>query len=635
MTAVLGVDIGGTFTDFFLLKEGTVNTLKIPSTPHNPAEAVIEGVKRLGGAAYIAHGTTHATNILIEKKGARIALITTKGFRDLLEIGRQNRPKLYDFFVQKPKPLIPREDRYEIEERIDAHGNVIHPLNPADLEELDVDGYEAVTVCFLFSYINPVHEQRVKNEIDIPVSVSSDVLPEFREYERLSTTVINTYLMPAMSRYLRLLEQSMDAKLRIIQSNGHTLRSENARMVPAKTILSGPAAGVKAAIFLSHLMGAKNVITMDMGGTSCDVSLVENTTPTMTTESVIDGYPIRFPSIAIHTVGAGGGSIAWIDHGLLRVGPESMGADPGPACYSLGGDTPTVTDANLLLGYLPAVLADGTELDAKKSYTAIKNLGEQIDLDPIETALGILRVADANMSSAIRVVSVQRGHDPREFSLFVFGGAGPLHSGRIAEEIGIEKILIPQYSGVLSALGTLVSVPAYDFAQSYITPLKDCSPLKLEEIYDQIERKGASFIETVKKRERFMDLRYEGQSYEITIPIDSLDLREIEKKFHTAHKKLYGYTSECVELVTLRTTISGEAIPLEIQPAAECNLHQYEREVYVDGMRKVPVYLHKTLPPQMRLEGPCIVEGPEATVLIRPNERGIVDAYRNIILTRR
>jgi len=320
---------------FFLIKDGSVKTLKIPSTPDNPAKAVLEGVKRLGNIEYFAHGTTHATNILIEKKGAKIALITTKGFRDIIEIGRQNRPKLYDFFVKKPTPLVERKDRFEVEERIDSEGRIIKSLNRRDVKKLDLSSYEAVTVCFLFSYINPIHEKEVKTLVNIPVSLSSEILPEFREYERFSTTVINAYVMPAMEKYLSSLEKSLKMKINIIQSNGNTLSSENAKLVPAKMILSGPAAGIRGAIYISEMMGFRDIITMDMGGTSCDVSLIENLKPKFTTESMIDGYPVRFPSIDIHTIGAGGGSIAWVDEGLLRVGPESMGAYPGPACYSL------------------------------------------------------------------------------------------------------------------------------------------------------------------------------------------------------------------------------------------------------------------------------------------------------------
>ena len=634
MPTILGADIGGTFTDFILVKDGTVETLKIPSTPQNPAEAVLEGVKRLGKIEYFAHGTTYATNSLIEKKGAKIALITTKGFRDVLEIGRQNRPELYDFFVRKPKPLIDREDRFEVEERIDSKGRVIKQLNEKDLKKLNFDKYEAVTICLLFSYVNPDHEKKIKELIKIPVSLSSEVLPEFREYERTSTTVINAYVMPAMSNYLSFLENSLNMKIHIIQSNGNTISSKNARIVPAKTILSGPAAGVKAAVFISAMVGFKDVITMDMGGTSCDVSLIENLTPKFTTESIIEGYPIKFPSIDIHTVGAGGGSIAWIDEGLLRVGPESMGAYPGPACYSLGGDKPTVTDANLILGYLPERLADGTELDRKKSFKVIKELGEKINLEPIQTALGILKVTDSNMSNAIRVISVERGYDPRKFSLFVFGGAGPLHSGRIAEEIGVKTILIPRYSGVLSALGTLVSEPACDFVQSRIALLRDCHPLELEDIYRKMEENGRKIIDEVKRIERSMDLRYKGQSYEINIPVTSLDFDKIEKNFDNAHEKLYGYTSTEIELVNLRSKLFGKENKIEIKKAEKRKAENYMREAHFDEIIEVPVYYYDTLSPKMTLKGPCIIEGKETTVLVRSNETASLDEYLNIIMRR-
>ncbi|RLF96447.1 hydantoinase/oxoprolinase family protein [Thermococci archaeon] len=634
MPTILGADIGGTFTDFVLVKDGNVKTLKIPSTPRNPAEAIIKGVKRLGKIDYFAHGTTHATNILIEKKGAKIALITTKGFKDTLEIGRQNRPRLYDFFVRKNKPIVGREDRFEVEERIDSEGRVIKSLNENDIKKLNFDNYEAVTVCLLFSYKNPVHEKKMKKLINIPVSISSEVLPEFREYERMSTTVINSYVMPAMSNYLSFLENSLNMDINMIQSNGNTVSSENARIIPAKMILSGPAAGVKAAVFISEMMGFKNVITMDMGGTSCDVSLIENLNPKLTTESIIDGYPIKFPSMDIHTIGAGGGSIAWIDEGLLRVGPESMGAYPGPACYSLGGDKPTITDANLILGYLPETLSDGTKLDKKKSFEVIKELGEKINLDPIQTAMGIVKVADSNIANAIRVISVEKGYDPRDFSLFVFGGAGPLHSGRIAEDIGVKTILIPRYSGVLSALGTLVSEPACDFVQSRIALLRDCHPEELEDIYKKMEENGKKIIENPKKIERSMDLRYKGQSYEINIPIASLNFDKIERDFNKAHKKLYSYVSKEVELVNLRSKIFGEVNRIEIKKAEKRETESYTREAYFDQIIEVPVYYYDTLSPKMDIKGPCIIEGKETTVLARPNETISVDEYLNIIMRR-
>ncbi|MCK4247600.1 MAG: hydantoinase/oxoprolinase family protein, partial [Methanomicrobia archaeon] len=336
----------------------------------------------------------------------------------------------------------------------------------------------------------------------------------------------------------------------------------------------------------------------------------------------------------IHTVGAGGGSIAWIDEGLLRVGPESMGAYPGPACYSLGGDKPTVTDANLILGYLPERLADGTELDRKKSFKVIKELGEKINLEPIQTALGILKVTDSNMSNAIRVISVERGYDPRKFSLFVFGGAGPLHSGRIAEEIGVKTILIPRYSGVLSALGTLVSEPACDFVQSRIALLRDCHPLELEDIYRKMEENGRKIIDEVKRIERSMDLRYKGQSYEINIPVTSLDFDKIEKNFDNAHEKLYGYTSTEIELVNLRSKLFGKENKIEIKKAEKRKAENYMREAHFDEIIEVPVYYYDTLSPKMNLKGPCIIEGKETTVLVRSNETASLDEYLNIIMRR-
>ncbi|MBI3760348.1 MAG: hydantoinase/oxoprolinase family protein, partial [Chloroflexi bacterium] len=555
----IGIDIGGTFTDFvvFHADSQTVETFKLPSTPRDPAEAVLAGLTRLSESSRrrIVHGSTVATNALLERKGAPTALIATRGFRDILQIGRQNRPALYDFFADPPPPLVPEGWRLEVDERIDHRGEVLQPLDPTQIDSLmpflQAEGVTSVAVSLLFSFLRPEHEQAIAGrlrEAGFFVSASHEVLPEFREYERTSTTAINAYVSPVIDRYLGRLEAALDRDdLRIMQSNGGSIGAGEARRNGARCILSGPAGGAVGARYVAQMalippassagegLGAAcaplcgvragvRAIAFDMGGTSTDVSLCENDIR-VTTEATIGGLPLRLPVIDIHTIGAGGGSIAMVDAGgALRVGPQSAGADPGPACYGRG-EHPTVTDANLVLGRLVAenFLGGQMTLDADRSWGALSRLGSAIGLSPVETARGVIEVVNAHMERALRVISVERGHDPRDFTLVSFGGAGGLHAADLARRLGIPRVLIPPLAATLSAFGMLAADVIKDYSQTVMlpgdTPLEALaarlSPLA-ERGMAEVMAEGVARDDIVV--EQFLDIRYRGQSYELTVP---------------------------------------------------------------------------------------------------------------------
>ncbi|MEJ2267241.1 MAG: hydantoinase/oxoprolinase family protein, partial [Anaerolineales bacterium] len=493
-TMRIGIDIGGTFTDFVVFRPdtGKITTFKLLSTPEDPAEAVLQGLKRIASSEatspefYIIHGSTVATNALLEHKGATTALIATRGFRDVLQIGRQNRPALYDFSVDPPPPLIPARLRWEVDERVDHHGHVLASIDPLQVKslvrELESKNIESVAVCLLFSFLRPDHERIIGEQLKSAnyfVSASSEILPEFREYERTSTTVVNAYVSPILDRYLAHLEsETAGTQLRVMQSNGGIISTREARRSGVRCILSGPAGGVVGSCFIAEsalndpLSGeiyrpsgaepALKVITFDMGGTSTDVSLIDGV-PRVTTESIVGGHPIRVPVLDIHTIGAGGGSIAGVDMGgALRVGPESAGANPGPACYGRGELSecrPTVTDAHLVLGHLDPenFLGGKMPLDVSRAQHVLEALAEQLGLEPLQTALGVIEIANAHMERALRVISVERGNDPRDFTLLSFGGAGGLHAGDLARRLGIPRVLIPPIASTLSAFGMLAA----------------------------------------------------------------------------------------------------------------------------------------------------------------------------------
>ena len=672
----VGVDIGGTFTDLVTITDGTLEVTKTSSTPDAPENGVTEGLEktseetgvRFGDVEFFAHGTTVATNAVLEEAWAETALVTTDGFRDVLEIGRQARPDIYDFQTEKPAPVVPRNHRYEVPERIDERGEVSTPLDEAAVrdvaEEIAEDGASSVAISLLFSYENDAHERRVREileseGVDASVSLSSDVLPEIREYERTLTTTLNAALKPVMGRYIGNLEEAIAAlgirpDLEIMQSNGGIITADIARTRPVNTLLSGPAAGVQGASYVAGLAGVEDLITMDMGGTSCDVSLVEDGDPVVATDVEVGEYPVNVPMIDIHTVGAGGGSIAWIDDGdALRVGPRSAGAEPGPICYGRGGTSPTITDAQLLLGRLnpDAFLADELSVDVDR----VERIFEREIADPLgrsveAAAQGVLDVANASMERALRVVSVERGYDPREFGLVAFGGAGPLHATALADELDIPRVLVPRTAGVLSALGLLISDVLYDYSTSRVRNWETVSPSDLQVPFDEFVEQGReqlaneSLAASQMRFERSVDLRYAGQSFELSVPvpdgpIDSQTKATIRDRFHATHRRRYGhaYDDEPIELVTLRTRARGVVDTPNLRQDATTGALEdaisERRPVYFDGdLYDTRVYRRSRVPSGADFTGPAIVEGAESTVVVRPGQAVEVDEYGSLVV---
>jgi N-methylhydantoinase A len=648
----LGVDVGGTFTDLVALSEGTLITAKVPSTPRDQSEGVMNAVNASGvdpGAVVaLAHGMTVATNALLERRGAKTALITTEGFRDVIEIARQNRPSLYDLTRDRPPTLAPRGLRFTVKERMGARGE-ISPLDEDGLKNaisaIEEAAAEAVAVCLLFAFAHPEHEKRVGEALrealpGVHVSLSSEVLPEFREYERLSTTAADAYLAPKLAAYLRNLagkvEKTGIPRPLIMQSSGGVTRIDDAIADAAGCLLSGPAGGVVGAAYVGSLGGYRNLLSFDMGGTSTDVAPVLEGEAQTTTEKVVAGVPIKLPMVDVHSVSAGGGSIAWADAGgALRVGPHSAGAEPGPAAYDMGGEDPTVTDANLFLGYL----ADGARLGGEVllrrglSEKALASLGKRLGLEAEEAALGIVRVADAEMVRALRVISVERGLDPRDFALLAFGGAGGMHACSLAEELGMETVLIPRAGGVLSALGLAISDLRRDYVSPYLEALKDADEREVEERFEDMENTAAEDLEGPGYIRR-ADLRYRGQSFELTVGADALE--ELEERFHAAHEQRYGYLmeDESVELVNLRliATVPVEKPQIE-EPDPKGNVETGRREANFDGeWREAPVLDREEMGEGSEVEGPAIVEFRESTCVVRPGWRGEVDGVGTLVL---
>ena len=676
MATAIGIDIGGTFIDIVVADGGRLGAIKVPSTPSSPSDGVITALGDLIGAGRIdpqtvgrlAHGTTVATNAILQGTWAKTALITTGGFRDVLEIGRQDRPHLYDLFQVRPRPVVPRDLRFGVSERIDAEGEVIVPLDRSAVEGLipilAQNRVEAVAVSFLFSYLNPEHEREaariLASRLDAPIVLSSDVLPEFREYERTSTTVLSAALRPILSGYLEALEAGagrlgFERSWQIMQSGGTVTSASLAASVPARIALSGPAAGVKGAEAIGRLIGERNLITMDMGGTSCDVSLIRDGRTETTKGGEVGGYPLAVPMIDVHTIGAGGGSIAWIDGGgALRVGPESAGADPGPACYGRGGTEPTVTDAHLVLGRIVPDRSLGglPPLDRRAAREAVGRLAGRLGLTVEETALGIIEVADAAMERAIRVISVERGHDPRGFVLLPFGGAGPLHGVGIARRLGIGRVVVPPLAGILSAFGLLASEVGHDYSRSIVRPLDDVRSDLVREILAELCEKGVRDLESEgigPERVRLSlsaDMRYAGQSHELNVPfppgtdperIDGRALSSIAPAFHAAHQAAFGHAAsgEEVELVTLRVRASGPAEPIDLRWEPGRSSSPIGRvPVWFDRDRPTPTDVRSRggLAPDERIVGPLILVGEDSTLLVPPGTNGRCDRYGNVIL---
>ncbi len=674
---LVGIDVGGTFTDFVWVVDGRLVVHKTPTTPADQSRAIVAGLAALGVApdAAVVHGTTVATNALLERSGARTALVTTAGFADVLAIGRQHRPHLYRLSQHRPPPLVPAAWRFEVPERLDAAGRVLTPLDEDAVaqvaQRLADEGIESVAVVFLFSFRDPTHERRAAERIraacpEVAVSLSSDILPEYREYERTATTVINAYVQPLVARYLGRLEEALGGRtLRIMQSNGGAIGAGPAARQAARLVLSGPAGGVVGAFALARqALGtdAPRIMTFDMGGTSTDVALCPGAVP-HTSEGVIAGLPLRLPSTDIHTVGAGGGSIARVDAGgVLRVGPESAGAIPGPVCYGRGGTAPTVTDANLVLGRLDAGqrlggdasgAAVSVRLAAEAARAALAGLGTKLGLSAEEAALGVLRVANATMERALRRVSVERGHDPAEHVLVPFGGAGPLHACDLAAALGIRRVLIPPYPGVLSALGLLLADVVYDASRSVLrpaaaltgdpAPLREAAGALARTVREVLARDGFDDV-TLTAR---LDLRYAGQSYELDVPlawpVTAEGVAEAVAAFHAAHRQRYGHArpEAPVEVVTLRVRGTAPGLPLALpeEPPADTLADVArlpERPVWFDaaGPTPTPGYDRPRLRHGHRFDGPAIVFQYDTTVVIPPGWHARVDAGRNLWVER-
>ncbi|MCI0856033.1 MAG: hydantoinase/oxoprolinase family protein [Chloroflexi bacterium] len=659
MTTILGVDVGGTFTDFLLWQDGELSIYKRPSTPDDPSRGVLAGLDEAGFSPdEVVHGSTVATNAVLERKGARTALITTKGFRDVLAIGRQTRPKLYDLEPRRPPPLIPDALRLEANERLDHHGNALQKLSRRDvdalLDRLVKGGVRSLAVCFLFSFLNPAHERMVLDAArkrGIACSASFEVLPEHREYERTSTTVLNAYVAPVIERYLSKLSSGLKSrkagKLRIMQSNGGSARAEIAASLAVRTVLSGPAGGVAGAFQVAASAGFDRIITFDMGGTSTDVCLCDGSIP-LTSESMIDGMPLRIPTVDVHTVGAGGGSIARIDAGgALRVGPESAGADPGPACYG-NGTEPTVTDAHLVLGRLRAdrFLGGRMQLSIGAAERAVRTIARAYGGDLRQAAASVIRVADASMERALRVASVERGHDPRRFTLVAFGGAGPLHACQLAESLGIPRVLVPLFPGVLSAFGMAAAPITTDHVQALLATVDEGAALerRLGRVLDKLESRARRELASqgYKQRVRILrslDLRYAGQSYELTVPISTTKAATYARAFHTAHKRRYGHSdpSRAVEVVSARVRAQAPGAPVRMQalPRRRSGMQAARIErvpVRFERERQTWMYERERLRAGDRLRGPALVLQLDSTTVIPPGWQGRVDRIGNLVL---
>jgi N-methylhydantoinase A len=647
---LLGVDVGGTFTDAVLFDGRAVHTAKSPTTPDDQSRGVLAAIdaalERAGArpdqVEVFAHGMTVGTNALLQERGARTALITTAGFADLLDVGRQNRPELYRLCSPKPAPLVAPELRFEATERTGPEG-VIERLADAEIERLAgvlrESGAESIAICLLFSYLDPSHEAAIAERLraalpEVHVCASHEVLAQFREYERSSTTVIDAYLSPLLSRYLgRLTETAADRGLPeplVMKSSGGVAPAAEAARSGAWSVLSGPAGGAVGASLVATLSGDGNVVGLDMGGTSCDVCVVEEGSVRRTDSRQIAGRVIQLPMVDVHTVGAGGGSIAWVDSGgALRVGPRSAGAEPGPACYGRGGDEPTVTDANLLLGYLDASssLAGGVELDAEAAGDAVGRLAAKLDLGELETAEGIVRVANQEMVRALRVVTVERGVDPRRFALMPFGGAGPMHAAALAEELGMERILCPRASGVLSALGLIASERRRDTARTILLSGDDLSAERVAaEVEGLRESIGAGLGDA--EPEATYELRYRGQAFELAIdgPTDP-DPADLAERFAAEHERRYGYRdpSAEIELVNVRLAMVVPATAPEPRAAEEGAIKRSVREARFAG-EWLQADVRRGEPEAGTVAaGPCVFELPEATLVLPPGWRAEVD----------
>lgn len=680
----IGVDIGGTFSDFVVLDEGTgrLSVLKVPSTPQDPSDAVLLGLQQLataglqgGSVRFFSHGTTIATNALLEGKGARTGLLITRGFRAVQEVQDQTRgagASIYDLFYDRPPLLVPQELTGEVPERLDYRGEVVAPLDREatrrEVRRLLAAGVDSFAVCLLFSFMNPAHEQAVRDIIreegpSCRVSLSSEVLPVIREYFRLSTTQVNAYVSPRLFDYLRhmerrLREQGVSTGQRyVMQSNGGMTSFEKAADRAVTTVLSGPAAGVIAGARIAEAAGYQNVITLDIGGTSTDIALVEGGTPVETTSGKVAGYDVCVPMLDISTISAGGGTIAWVDRvGTLRCGPQSAGADPGPACYGKGGTNATITDANLVLGYLsPSYFLGGTiQLDVARAEEAIvRHVAVPLGLSLREAAAGVIRLINVQMVQAIRAISSERGYDLRDFAIVAFGGAGPVHAGELARELGVPRVIVPRYPGLTSAMGLLMSDVKHDYGRSKLAPLATVHPEEANQVFADLDAQaladlaGEGFDREQVDLIHQMDLRYAGQGYEIRVslppgPLTAETLAAARSEFDTLHERLHGHRADTAPVdVVSYWTIALARVPkvqlrtghTEARGAKESR--KSDRQVFFPqaGWVSCPVYHRDFLVPGDEIVGPAIIEQVDSTTVVHPDQVLTVDPFGNLIIS--
>jgi N-methylhydantoinase A len=678
MALSLGIDTGGTHTDLVIVEHetGRIWTAKVATTPADPLVGILEGMGQILSAskadishlAELVYGTTIVVNMLVQHQSMQTGLITTQGFRDVLEIGRAYRTgNIYDINVEKPSPLVRRDLRMEVKERTNFRGEILQPLDEANcravVQSLRERGVESIAVCLLHSYINPTHERRIKEIIaeEYPsayVSLSSEINPVFREYERTSTTAVNAYVTPRMVEHLddfeeKVCRRGLRGRLYTMQANGGKATFRAACRRPVNVINSGPIAGAIAGAHIARMAGYPNAITLDMGGTSCDVALIEEGEPKFAAESSVEGYPVQIPTIDLNIVGAGGGSVAWLDSGGgLRVGPQSAGADPGPVCYGKGGTRPTVTDANLVTGRLnPDYFLSGTvRLDVEAACQAItQQIAQPLGMDTLTAAAGILQVTNATMIRAIKLISVERGYDPHDFALVAFGGAGPLHALRLAEELEFPVVIIPSFPGNTSALGLVLADVRHDYVTTRIQLLEEAEPTSIEAIFEELETQAHQQLEReeilpeARRLVRSCDIRYFGQGYEVNVPLagelsTAVDLEMIASNFHAAHRRAYGHAMEGdpVELVNCRVSAAGLSPKPDLAHTRSLTGRSLkgERDVYLaDGYIRCPIYERKHLEPGSHLGGPAIVEQAGSTTLIPPGYSARLDVYGNLIIT--
>ncbi len=676
----IAVDIGGTFTDIVgLHDQQRLWFAKVPTTPQDLVQGVRQGVAKVltlaGQPARVVerfiHSTTVATNAILEQKGAVTGILMTAGFEDVLEIGRQKRSNMYDLFLDAETPvfLAPRRQRVGIRERMDAGGHVLQPLDEAQVVEAATllrqqFGVQSLAVCYLFSFINPAHEIRTRALLaqhvpELAVSLSSEVDPVFREYERVCVTAFDAYVRPIVAVYMQRLAETLydmgiQAHLQVMQSRGGLTTVQTATERPVSMLLSGPASGVIGGRFAGSQSQFENLITLDMGGTSCDVALVKAGKPLLSREGHIARYPLRIPMVDVNTIGAGGGSMAWIDSGGgLRVGPQSAGSDPGPACYGRGGDAPTVTDAGVVLGYLnPAYFAGGElSLQVDAAYRVIQRMASQLQMSPVELAAGIHRIINTRMADEIRLVSVRRGEDPRQFALLVLGGAGPVHGGRLARLLSIPTIVVPATPGVLSAFGLLVASIEHDHTRTFAVKAEAVDLTQMADLFVELDRLGQEKMQADRvppeaiQIARYADLRYVGQSYELEVPLplllEATSVSQAVVDFHDMHQQVYGHSRpmHAVEFVNVRTVhrapLPRPELTSDLAAGSLDDARKGSRQAYFDeyqAYHETPIYNRQRLPIDTRVTGPAIVEQPDTTTVLYPGQTGRIDAAGNLIV---